>query len=122
VSCGDKSPKRALLEQGVALFNQAQFHACHEVLEELWNKQSEPEKQFTQGVLQIAVATHHYQRGNLNGAIKLYRRGLMRIRPFAPAFQGIDVDDLISQTERALAAAENEQESLPFLPTISFRS
>jgi uncharacterized protein len=109
-----------LLKDAIRLFNQAEFHECHEVLEELWNQQGEPEKQFTQGLLQIAVGTYHYQRQNLKGTIKLYHRGLARIRPFTPAHQGIDVQTLINQAEKLLAAAENHQLTPPFMPIISW--
>ena len=109
-----------LLAEGVRLFNEAQFFQCHEVLEELWNHEQDPEKQFTQGILQIAVATHHLQRSNPTGAAKLYARGLMRVRPFAPSYRNIDVQDLLDQAERLFVAAQNGTQTPPFLPVIAW--
>jgi uncharacterized protein len=88
-----------LFETGIRMFNDEEFFACHEVLEALWNRQSEPEKQFTQGIIQIAVGLYHARRGNLVGANKLIPRGLERIRPFAPAHRGLKLAPFITQVE-----------------------
>lgn len=68
--------------KGIELFNEREFFECHEVLEELWNAQEEPEKQLTQGILQIAVAYYHYLRGNYSGTCKLFHRAWPRISSF----------------------------------------
>ena len=71
-----------LFLRGIEQFNEQEFFECHEVLEELWNRQLEPEKQLTQGILQIAVGYYHYLRGNYEGTRRLFRRGLPRVTPF----------------------------------------
>jgi hypothetical protein len=68
--------------KGIEQFNDREFFECHEVLEALWNDQSEPEKQLTQGILQIAVGYYHYLRGNYEGTRRLFRRGLPRVKLF----------------------------------------
>jgi len=80
--------------KGIEEFNRQEFFECHETLEALWNKQPEPERQFTQGIIQIAVGYYHLLRGNHTGAIKLFTRGLKRITPFCPLYLGIDTNSL----------------------------
>ncbi len=39
----------------------------------------EPEKTFLQGLIQVAAAFHHFQRGNCAGTISLLRSALRRL-------------------------------------------
>jgi predicted metal-dependent hydrolase len=55
-------------ERGLEHFNARQFFEAHEVWEEVWLVEDEPEKTFLQGIIQIAAAFHHYRRGNSDGA------------------------------------------------------
>jgi predicted metal-dependent hydrolase len=89
-----------LFADGIRMFNEQEFYDCHEVLEALWNREQEPEKQFTQGIIQIAVGLYHYLRGNLAGANKLIPRGLERIRPFSPEHKGLAVNEFIASVDR----------------------
>ena len=57
-----------LLNRGLA-FN------AHEVLEAAWKNGPDEEKPLWQGLAQLAVGITHLQRGNLNGAVTLLRRG-----------------------------------------------
>lgn len=84
------------LLKGIDQFNCGEFFLCHETLESLWKTQSEPERQFTQGIIQIAVGYYHLERGNHPGACKLFRRGLERIQRYEPAYRGINVAALAS--------------------------
>jgi uncharacterized protein len=95
----DSLSAEELFATGVQLFNDAEFYECHEVLEALWNRQLEPEKQFTQGVIQIAVGLYHASRGNLVGANKLLPRGLARVRPFAPEHRGLKLLPFIAHVQ-----------------------
>ncbi len=103
-------PPHELWGRGIELFNQGEFFECHEVLEDLWNLQSEPEKQLTQGVLQIAVGYLHLGRNNPVGALKLLRRGLQRVQPFRPASAGVLLDDFANSVNQTILAIENESE------------
>ena len=58
-------------ERGLAHFNARQFFEAHEVWEEIWLTEDEPERTFLQGLIQIAAAFHHYRRGNPEGAENL---------------------------------------------------
>lgn len=79
-------------EHGLAEFNQGKYFDCHETLERCWQEQGllpeaggekmDPHRQWVQGLIQISVAYHHLERGNVKGARKLLRRGYDRIKKF----------------------------------------
>ena len=60
------------------------FHA-HEVLEASWKAAPDEERDFWQGLAQLAVGLTHARRGNTAGAATLLRRGAARIGPYAGA-------------------------------------
>ena len=95
-----------LFSTGLSLFNEQQFFDCHEVLEALWNRESEPERQFTQGLIQIAVGIYHLLRENRVGAQKLLPRGLKRIAAFQPTHRAVDVAKLCTDVESLLRDIE----------------
>jgi predicted metal-dependent hydrolase len=47
-------------------------------------------EQFLQGLIQLAAAYHHVQRGTLRGAVRLFEAALRRLAAFPPGFGGID--------------------------------
>ena len=78
--------------RGLGEFNAERFFEAHEVWEEVWLASAEPEKRFLQGIIQIAAAFHHYQRGNLLGTRSLLEAGLNRLRDFPADQGGISLD------------------------------
>jgi len=81
-------------QRGIARFNAREFFLAHEVWEEIWMHESEPEKTFLQGLIQLAAAFHHYVRGNSDGAQSLLAAAAVKLQRFAPNHRGIAVADL----------------------------
>ena len=79
------------LREGVRLFNQGEFFACHDVLEELWTDTLGSERTFYQGLIHAAVSLFHFEEGNLGGARKMYDSTRKYLMPFLPEFMGIDL-------------------------------
>jgi hypothetical protein len=78
-----------LLNRGLA-FN------AHEVLEAAWKNGPDEERPLWQGLAQLAVGITHAQRGNLDGATALLRRGSGRLgKVHHPVPYGMNVDGLI---------------------------
>lgn len=69
------------LHEAVDQFNQGDWYASHDGLEALWHETLEPDRTVLQGILQIAVAHLHRERGNLRGATVLLGEGLGRLSP-----------------------------------------
>ena len=63
-------------------WNSGRFFEAHEVLEGLWMRTRDPGQQ---GLIQLAAALYHVERGNLRGARTMLDRALRRLR--APSAQ-----------------------------------
>jgi CheY-like chemotaxis protein len=111
----DAAPPPALC-RGVEQFNAGEYWACHETLEALWNAEPGPIRDLYQGILQVGVAFHHLKHSNYAGAIKLFRRGLPRLRDLPEVCQGVHVGDLRVAARRIHdAAVELGPDRLPEL-------
>ncbi|MEI2690988.1 MAG: DUF309 domain-containing protein [Anaerolineae bacterium] len=86
----DDRPSAAFL-QGVALFNAGEYYQQHDIFEQHWMEDQRPIRELYQGVLQIGVALHQVEQNNYRGAVKMLRRGLLRLRPLPPVCQTLDV-------------------------------
>ena len=89
--------------EGVGHFNARQFWEAHESWEELWLAAETDLEQFLQGLIQLAAAYHHVQRGTFPGAVRLFEAALRRLEAFPPRFCGID------RTEAAAAARRHRE-------------
>ncbi len=91
-------------------FNRFEFWECHETLESLWLKASEPQKTFLQGVIQVAAGFVHLKNANFIGMQNLLTYGLEKLHrvdhePLCPRW--IDLKTFIAQTEAAKVKAES---------------
>jgi uncharacterized protein len=84
--------------QGVDQFNQRQFYMCHDTLEAVWVEADFEDKNFYQGILQVAVAFYHLENHNWRGAVILMGEGLKRLSDYAPVYAEIDVEELMTET------------------------
>ena len=78
----------------IELFNTGEWYAAHDVFEELWHETADPERRSLQGILQVAVAQLHLQRGNRRGATILFGEALGRLRRPGTPDLGLDLDGL----------------------------
>lgn len=76
-------------ERGILHFNSGRFFEAHEDWEELWLAESEPDKTFLQGLIQLAAAFHHSARGNRRGAESLFAAGIAKLARFPENCHGI---------------------------------
>jgi predicted metal-dependent hydrolase len=88
--------------QGIEQFNQEEFYDCHDTLEAIWMDAIATEKNFYQGILQIAVACYHLGNYNWRGAVTLLGEGVRRLSSFQPSYADIDVSGLVSQSYELL--------------------
>ena len=91
---GDHEKEEALFRKGVEQFNRRHFFEAHETWEEIWLAAPEPERPFLQGIIQVAAAFHHYQRGNRAGAQSLLEAGLKKLQRFPATYRGIALENL----------------------------
>jgi predicted metal-dependent hydrolase len=102
---------------GISLFNDAQFFAAHEELEDVWRAAPPENKKFLQGVVQIAVAFHHYSTGNRVGMRGVLGRAIKNLKEPAGPFQQFELETLLQSLGQWQTAMDN---NLPFpeLPRI----
>jgi len=86
--------------EGVRLFNEEYFFEAHEVLEDVWHLERGEPRLFLQGLIQVCAAYHHFQNGNLVGAMALLDRGAEKMRRYPPQYLGFDARKLISHIDR----------------------
>ena len=58
----ESAEKKKKFDLGLTHFNSRRFFEAHEIWEEIWLVEAEPEKTFLQGLIQLAAAYHHYER------------------------------------------------------------
>ena len=93
--------------RGIRLFNERKFYDAHEVWEDVWRECDGLEKKFLQGLIQAAVAFHHYSTGNVAGAFSLMERSRKNLAACPEEYGGIRVTALLEslgQWRTALAA------------------
>lgn len=101
----EQSPSGQLL-QGIREFNRCDWYECHETVEDLWIGSESEVRNFYQGIIQIAIALHHWRNGNFGGAVSLLRGGAGYLRLVADRCQWVDVAGLIADSDRMRDALE----------------
>ncbi|HXF63171.1 MAG TPA: DUF309 domain-containing protein, partial [Caldilineaceae bacterium] len=96
---GWDAPLPAKARAGIEAFNRGDYFEQHELLEEAWVEESRPIREMYQGILQVGVAFYHIEQDNWAGALKLFRRGLPRLRSLPPICQGVDLAGLRAAAE-----------------------
>jgi uncharacterized protein len=116
----DPKEEQELLHRGVALFNGLRYWHAHEAWETCWRAAPEHDRDFYQGLIQVAAGLLHLQRRNVRGARNKLGEGLARLRPYQPAHRGIFVNELIGKCE--LIERDLNQGLVPYLipPVIRF--
>jgi uncharacterized protein len=85
--------------EGVRLFNDARFWDAHEVWESLWLQAPEPDRRFLQGLIQLAAAYHHLQRGTYRGGVRLFASAAAKLSAFPEGYRGLMRDEAMHAGE-----------------------
>jgi uncharacterized protein len=80
----------------VECWNDERFFEAHEVLEGLWMRTRDRRQQ---GLIQLAAALYHVQRGNRKGARTMIDRALPRLRDPDAAVSPVDVGSMCAYAE-----------------------
>jgi predicted metal-dependent hydrolase len=99
--------------QGIVHFNECDFYESHEVWEALWTDYQGPSRKFYQGLIQAAVALHHFGNGNIRGARKLYHSTRSYLEPYRPWHMGLDLEQFLAQFEQCFTEVIASQEEFP---------
>jgi predicted metal-dependent hydrolase len=111
--------KNEKFQRGVTHFNAREFFEAHEVWEEIWLVEVEPERTFLQGIIQIAAAFHHYCRENSDGAESLLAAGIVKLSRFPAHHRGLEIEELREAAKRwARSIGSNEKPSSAQIPQL----
>ena len=111
----DAESDDSLYQQGIRYFNDCEFFEAHEVWEELWTEYRGPLRRYYQGLIQAAVALHHFGNGNIRGAKKVYVSSRAYLDDYRPAHLGLNLDEFLAQYERCFADVLASTEEFPKL-------
>jgi hypothetical protein len=100
-------PDQALAEAQELIDDGRPFYA-HEVLEAVWHVAPDDERDFWQGLAQVAVGLTHVQRGNAAGAVTLLRRGAGKVARHAADDHGVDLSAVVSAATELAARIESD--------------
>ena len=90
------------LERGLELIRAGAYFDAHEELEDEWRVAPEAERDFLQGLVHVAVAWLHAERGNRPGCERQLEKAARRLGPYAPEHRGVDVARVLDRRrERA---------------------
>jgi Domain of unknown function (DUF309) len=109
----DREEADELFRRGIALFNGVRYWHAHEAWETLWRAAPDEERDFYQGLIQVAAGLLHLQRRNLRGARNKLAEGLAKLGPYQPAHRGVFVNELVGEARRILG--DLERGYLPYL-------
>jgi uncharacterized protein len=88
-------------------FNRQWFYEAHEVLEELWLAQRHgPDNAFYKGLIQLAGAFVHLQKGRLRPAASLFKMARTNLASFPAAHERLDVAGVLALIEDWLGCLE----------------
>ena len=85
------------------LWREEHFWACHEALEEVWLESAEPRKRFLNGLIHGAAATFQHRRGNAVGAARQLLRAKVKLEPYLPVYEKLEVRQFLEGIETEIA-------------------
>lgn len=94
LDCVRRGPIHPQAILGLDLFNQGRYFEAHEALELAWRAERGAVRELYRSILQIGVGYYHIQRGNINGARKMFQRARGWLAPFPDTCRGINVAQL----------------------------
>ena len=98
-------------------YNAGRHWHAHEVLEDLWRATVDPERRlFYQGIIQLAAAFVHAERGNMRGVQRLLAKAGAKLAAVPSPYLALDVAALLD----AMAAANREAQAVADDPRRSF--
>jgi uncharacterized protein len=91
------------LARGLELIRQGAYFEAHEDLEDEWRDAELAERDFLQGLVHVAVAWLHAERGNRPGCERQLEKAARRLGGYAPEHRGVDVARILEDVANARA-------------------
>ena len=101
------------LERGLELIRGGAYFEAHEELEDDWRIAPDPERDFLQGLVHVAVAWLHAERGNRNGCERQLAKAERRLGGYRPRHRGVEVEVVLDDVARAREVVNTGSLELP---------
>ena len=102
----EEIPKEDAIRDGISYFNDERFWECHEVLEGVWKKCYEGEKELVQGIILVAAALVHFQKNEDEICISILNRALNKLANSSGKYHNIDVDVLRNKVNQIITSGQ----------------
>lgn len=99
-----QEPLSELAIEGIRLFNEGQYYACHDSLEAAWMADEGPGRDLYRGILQVAIAYYQIEHANYRGAAKMLLRVRQWLEPLPTVCRGVDVAQLRTDANQVYEA------------------
>jgi hypothetical protein len=101
------------LQAGLQLIREGAYFDAHEELEDEWREAAPEERDFLQGLVHVAVAWLHAERGNRSGCERQLAKAERRLAGYRPGHLGVDVEVILADVESARRTLERGSLTLP---------
>lgn len=92
----------------IELFNQGHYEESHRVLIQSWVRNRSND--FYRGLIQMAGALEHWETDSLFWAEDMFATAHNLLAKYAPRYQGLDIDALLTTLQACNAAARRARE------------
>ncbi len=106
------------LARGLELIRAGAYFEAHEELEDEWREAPAEERDFLQGLVHVAVAWLHAERGNRPGCERQLEKAARRLARYAPSHRGVDVDRVLDDVASARRARRGRDRSSSAAPRV----
>ncbi|HEV2192609.1 MAG TPA: DUF309 domain-containing protein [Nitrosopumilaceae archaeon] len=104
----EEMEKEEAVEKGREYFNYERFWECHEILESVWKKTYEGEKDLVQGVILVAAAFVHHQKNEDDICLSILKRAMEKFGNSSGKYYKIDVDVLRHKVSEIISSGKIE--------------
>jgi len=109
----DDREKRAILREGIDLFNEERFWESHEMLERIWHPAKGQERDVIQGIILTAAALVHAQKDRKETSLGMMKKAREKLGN-AEDYEGINLRLLRDRISRII----EKQDPKPFKITL----
>ncbi|TRZ79026.1 MAG: DUF309 domain-containing protein [Nitrosopumilales archaeon] len=102
----EKIEKEEALKRAKQYFNDEKYWECHEVLEGVWKKTYEGEKDLVQGIILVAAALVHYQKNENDICISIMKRAMEKLSSSSGIYHDVDMDTFRKTTKDMISSGK----------------
>jgi uncharacterized protein len=100
----EKIEKEDALKKARKYFNDERYWECHEVLEGVWKKSYEKEKDLIQGIILVAAALVHYQKNEDEICLSIMKRAMEKLSGVSGVYHDIQMDQFQQITNNIISS------------------